>query len=333
MRLLFLAFALKACFTLSTCSRLTFPSDVTAGPPSPIFQFGSAVEIEDLVVRPNGKILFTTPSPAAEVWQINPFQANGSAEIIAQFNRTSALGITQVDIDVFAVSTGNIGPGFSGVVGSFAIHLLDFTHGRVAIGQSIDVPDAKFLNKLTMLDSPSPILLASDSQRGLVYGIHLASGSAQPLLQDHATMNATPSFPNGINGIQRVGRFIYYTNSSKGLFCRVGLHPNGTTAGPFEIVANVSNAVPLPDGFTVLPDDRAFVAGSNQVLYIRADGRYNVFDGGVNRKELAGVTSAQFGVDSNATTLFLTTSGHISEPATISFNEPGKVISVDVHGL
>lgn len=327
------ALALAACFTLMACLRLTPSSDVTAEPLSPIFQFRNAVEIEDLVVRPNGKILFTTPSPAAEIWQINPSQANGTAEIIAHFNRTSALGITEVDVDVFAVSTGNIGPGFTGVVGSFAVHLLDFTRGPVEISRSIAVPDARFLNKLTMLDSPWPTLLASDSQRGLVYGIHLPSGSARPLLQDNATMNATPDFPNGINGIQHVGRYLYYTNSSKGLLCRVGLHPSATTAGPFEIVANVSNAVPLPDGFTVLPDGRAFVAGSNQILYVRPDGTYNVFEGGVNDKELAGATSAQFGVGPNASTLFLTTSGHISKPATIAFTEPGKIMSVEVHEL
>lgn len=327
------ALTLVSCFFLTACTQLVHRSDVATGPLSPVFQFGNAVEIEDLVVRPNGNVLFTTPSPAAEVWQINPARTNGSAELIARFNKTSALGITQVDNEIFAVSTGNLGPGFSGVVGSFAVHLLDFSHRPAEIIQSIDVPNAKFLSKLSMLDGHSLTLLASDSQRGLVYAIHLATGLARPLLQDNATMGATSEFPNGINGIQRVGKHLYYTNSSKGLFCRVTLSPNGTAASPFEIVADISNAVPLPDGFTVLPDGRAFVAGSNQILYIRPDGTYVVITGGANDEELAGVTSARFGVGRNTSTLFLTSSGHISKPATVSFVGPGKIVSAEVYGL
>ena len=326
------ALTFAACVCLA-CTRPDHRSDIATGPLSRVFQFGNAVEIEDLAVRPNGHILFTTPSPTAEVWQINPAQTNGSAELIARFNKTSALGITPVDTDIFAVSTGNLGHEFSGVVGTFAVHLLDFSRGIAQVSRSIEVPNAKFLNKLTMLTGDSPTLLASDSQRGLVYVIDLATGLARPLLQDTPTMGATPKFPNGINGIMRVGKYLYYTNSSKGLFCRVALPPNGHVASSFEVVADISNAVHLPDGFTVLPDGGAFVVGSNQILYIRPDGTYKVIAGGANDTELAGVTSARIGVGQNTNTLFLTSSGHISKPANISFVEPGKVASVEVHGL
>lgn len=331
MKLLSLAVAF-ATYSLTVNAR-SATSDIAAGHLTPIFQFGQSVEIENLAVRPNGNILFTTPSPSAEVWQINPSQNNGSAERVAIFDKTSALGITQVDPTVYAVSVGNLSSTMSGVVGSFAIHLLDFARGSVQVTKTIEVPDAKFLNKLAMLDRSSRILLATDSQRGLVYAIDLNSGVTKILLQDSATMNATASFFNGVNGIQRVKDFVYYTNSAKGLLCRVHVSADGVSSGRFETVANITSSLPHPDDFAILPDGRAFIVGSNEVLYVDARGRYKVIEGGVNNKELAGVTSAQLGVGQNTTTLFLTTSGHISKPASFSFTEPGRILSLEIDGL
>ncbi|KAJ5162335.1 Six-bladed beta-propellerlike protein [Penicillium capsulatum] len=312
---------------LATCTLAT--SDVGAEPkPQPQFQFGNAVEIEDLVLRPNGNILFTTPSPSAEVWEIHPGTANGSAQRVVSLHGTSALGIAQVNPDVYAVSAGNLSTGMKGVEGSFAIHLVDMSQGRAKIKQSIAVPEAKFLSKLSKLGS-SGTLLASDSQRGRIYTIDLAAAKTRTLLADVATMNGTTSFPNGVNGIQYSGDHIYYTNSAKGLFCRVGL-ANGNAAGKSEIVANITDAVPLPDSFAIRSDGHAYIAGSNQVLHVGPGGKFDVAAGSARGKQLAGATSVKFGVGENLRTLFVSTSGHISKPATSSYEEPGKIVSVEV---
>lgn len=319
-------------FALTAGLRLAAASNISAGKISTNFQFGNSVEIEDLVVRPNGNILFTTPSPSAEVWQINPAKSNGSAERVAALHSTSALGIAQVDTSVYAVSAGNLSSGMSGVMGSFAIHLLDLSKGRAEITREIPVPEAKFLSKLSMLNTSEPTLLASDSQRGRVHAIDLKSGKTRTLLQDAATMNSTSSFPNGVNGIQHVGNHIYYTNSAKGLFCRTGISSTGSPSGKFETVANITTAVPFPDNFAIRPDGHAFISGSNQVLHVAPDGEFNVIAGGAKGTQLAGVTSAKFGAGQSSRTLFVTSSGHISMPGA-SYVEPGKIVSFEVLGL
>lgn len=297
-----------------------------------IFQFGQLVEIENSFIQPNGKLLFTTPSPSAQLWQVDPSQGNITAKLVSSFDSPSALAVHSISDSRYAVTTGQVVAGPSGVVGSFSLHVLDVSDcGQASLVKTIPVADAKFLNKMVPLHPGSDVMLVGDSQKSRIYAVDTASGDVQVVLQDDATMGSNASvFPVGINGLQRVGPFLYYVNSSKGTLNRVMLGPDGQAVGDFEVVADFSDTVKLPDDFAVLPNGEAFIAGSNQILQVSPDGSYQSIAGGINDKTFAGATSARLDQAGDSLSLYITTSGHISSPSTVKFVEPGKILKVDL---
>ncbi|KUL90575.1 hypothetical protein ZTR_00184 [Talaromyces verruculosus] len=316
---------------------LLSPSDacVTADSISPVFQFGYNAEIENLAVRPNGNILFTEPSPAANVWEINPLAVNGSAQLRAQFpNVTTALGISSIGDDVFAITTGDVGASFAGELGTFAVHILKYTGVNTAqITKTISIPQGKLVNKITPLDPASDVILVSDPESYHILAVNITSGAIRTVLQDAETMNATSSFPIGVNGLQTIDSTLYYINSAKALLCRVNINPDGTAAGPYEIVANISSSLLLPDDFAILPSGEAFIAGSNEILYVQPDGNFSVIAGGEQELQLAGATSAIFGIGNQKHTLYVSTSGHDSKPGNSTDITPGKIVRINISGL
>lgn len=299
---------------------------------SKVFQFGQDAGIENLAVRPNGNILFTESSPAAKVWEINPLAKNGSAIVRAQFpNVTTALGISSIGNDMFAITTGDVGADFAGRVGTFAVHLLAYTGADTAeITKTIDIPQGKLVNKITPMDPISDVILISDSQSYSILAVSISTGEIRTVLQDAETMTATDSFPIGVNGIRTLGNNLYYTNSAQGLFCHVELYDDGTAAGSYEIIANISSKLLLPNDFAILPTGEAFIAGSNEVLYVQPNGAYSVFVGAELSLELAGATSALFGVGPTADVLYLTSNGKDSSPGNSTVVVPGSVTAIEV---
>lgn len=332
---------LSSLLAVSTLTETTaaFPSAsrsrVTAKSISTVFQFGYDAEIENLAVRPNGNILFTEPSPGANVWEIDPSIVNGSAILRKDFpDVTTALGVSSIGPDVFAVTTGDVGSGFAGDVGTFAVHILRYTsNNTVQTTGPIRIPEGKLVNKITPLDPPSDVILVSDPESYHVLSVNLRTGAIKTVLHDAETMNATTSFPIGVNGIRTVGKYLYYINTAKALLARVALNRDGSAAGPYEIVANISRTLLEPDDFTVLPSGDAFIAGSNEIVHVQPDGKFSVLAGGEHQLQLAGATSALFGVGPKSNILYVTTTGHGSAPGNTTFVEPGKVVAIEINGL
>ena len=72
-----------------------------------VYEFPNETWVENLGQRANGKILVTLIS-APEVWEIDPLTTPPTAELIYRFpDATSALGIAEYQLDVFAVNVGN----------------------------------------------------------------------------------------------------------------------------------------------------------------------------------------------------------------------------------
>lgn len=153
------------------------------------------------------------------------------------------------------------------------------------------------------------------------------------MLQDAETMNATSSFPIGVNGLQTIDSTLYYINSAKALLSRVDINPDGTAAGPYEIVANISSSLLLPDDFAILPSGEAFIAGSNEILYVQPDGNFSVIAGGEQELQLAGATSAIFGIGKQKHTLYVSSSGHDSKPGNSTDITSGKIVVIKISGL
>ncbi|GAD98455.1 hypothetical protein NFIA_026140 [Paecilomyces variotii No. 5] len=327
--------AVSALTETATSLPSAFSSRVRVKSISTVFQFGYDAEIENLAIRPNGNILFTEPAPGANVWEIDPSIANGSAILRKDFpDVTTALGVSSIGPDTFAITTGDVGTGFAGEVGTFAVHVLRYTSENTSqTAGPIHIPGGKLVNKITAFDPPSDVILVSDPESSHVLSVNLKTGAIKTVLHDAETMNATTNFPIGVNGIRTAGKYLYYINTAKALLSRVAVNRDGTAAGPYEIVANISSTLLEPDDFAVLPSGDAFIAGSNEIVHVQPDGKYSVLAGGEHQLQLAGATSALFGVGCKSNILYVSTTGHGSAPGNTTFLEPGKIVAIEVSGL
>ena len=148
-----------------------------------IYQFPNtpSTDIENVAIRPNGQLILsiiTSPS----VYTLDPSGANPTAVHLHDFaNAASCLGITEVASDQFAIVVGNVSTTtFSGVPGTFVIYKINFTQSPPAFTTIATVPQAKILNGLTHVASNPSIILAADSEQGIIYSINAATEQFQP---------------------------------------------------------------------------------------------------------------------------------------------------------
>ncbi|TKA32388.1 hypothetical protein B0A50_01494 [Salinomyces thailandicus] len=283
---------------------------------SRIFQYGDPTySIENLAIRSNGAILFTPPFPAAALYQVSPTTGNSSFETVANNvqlgNASFALGITELYPDVFAVITGTLNQ-----TGTFKIHTVDFnvqTEGGSKGPQvklTNEVPEARLLNGLAAVDQESGVLLASESYLGEVLRIDTVNGKHSVVARG-ATYEALPGATEaaasiGINGIRKLGGSLYFLNSSKKFFGKLGVDAKGYAVGVPEVVANLTAVQALPDDVALAEDGKAFIAGSDKIVEVSSQGKVSVLIGGEGVATVAGDTSAQLGKGAKSSTLYVT---------------------------
>ena len=135
----------------------------------------------------------------------------------------------------------------------------------------------------------------------------------------------------GINGIQIQNSYLYFTSSTQGLFARVAIHPNGTAAGPIEVVASLGG---FGDDFALDRAGDAYI-GTNPddtLIKVTPAGNVTLVAGNINSTAVAGATSTHFGrTAADKSILYITTSGRFTNAAGQQTFIPGEVIAV--HGL
>ena len=271
-----------------------------------IYQFPNRpfTDIESVAIRPNGQLILgivTTPS----VYTLDTSQANPTAIHLHDFaNATSCLGITEIASDQFAIAVGNVSTTtFLGVPGTFSIYKIDFTKVPTVFTKIASVPKAKILNGMTHVASNPSIILAADSEQGIIYSINAVTGAVSAAIQSSA-FASTASFPLGVNGIHASGDVLYYSNSALGTYGMMPINANGQSAGSATVLAHSSSGNTYDD-FTLSATNNAFVANHrNSVAEITPGGVQTTT---VNSTDIVQPSSAIFGSDGK--TIYLVTGG------------------------
>jgi sugar lactone lactonase YvrE len=220
------------------------------GAVTPLIRFPSGTFLENLVVLPDGRVLFTSYfARRVEMW--GPGGHTTFAE--TPFHPVS-LGLLP---DGRIALTGHGVPFLQGPAalrGTNALALLS-PEGRVVARHA--VPDAVFLNGT--LVRPSGEMLVVDSALGRVWALG-ADGAARVWL-DHAALapsEARPGIP-GANGIKAAGGDLLLSNSASGMLLR--LAAGSPTAEPRGVAR-----FPGIDDFAVLPDGTVWAATHGSAL-------------------------------------------------------------------
>jgi sugar lactone lactonase YvrE len=216
--------------------------------PETLARFPNGTFLENLVVEPGGRVLFT----------------NYFARRIEQWSR-GAGGALFTEVPDHPVSLTALGDGGY----ALAVHGASFMDGPAAmrgraallllgadgsVTRRIALPEAIFPNG-GLLIAPGVLLLA-DSALGRVWQVELATGAASIWLE-HPLLAPVVGQPYpGVNGIKRAGDAVLLSNSAQRSLLRVRL--GGTTAqGAPELMARMTGGV---DDFAVARDGTIYAA-------------------------------------------------------------------------
>ena len=316
-------------------------SSPAKSPIQTIYEFPNETWVENIAVRSSGQLLVTIVT-TPDLYQVDPFSSS-PATLVHRFpHATSATGIAEVQPDVFVVVVGNwSSTTFTTTNGSYSVWKVDLRpfelrkNGittKAAVSKIADIPEASFLNGLTLLAPLSPYLLTSDSGLGVVWRVNYLTGEYKIVL-DNALFKPVPGqIALGINGIRTRDSSAYFTNSFQGLFGRVPISSVGTATGPYEVIAYNGAG----DDFAFDREGNAYIAQDpgDALEQVTPEGKVTVLAGNVNETVLEGDTSAAFGRTwKDFETLYVTTNGGISGAVAGTSIVGGKVLAVDVLAL
>jgi hypothetical protein len=311
----------------------------------PLVQFPNLTWVENIAVRPNGKLLvtlFTSP----DLYQIDPFAKPPSPQLVATFpSALGILGITEIADDVWAITKGN----FSSVTGvaapaSFSVWQADFStcskpDDAPQLSRIADNPAATMLNgATTVAGKGSRYLLFADSLAGVLWRLDLKTAKFDVVLNDTATQpDATfGAFGFGANGVHtRDGDgYLYFTNTNLGFF-RVPIHDDGLPSGKPQLLANFT----FGDDFAFDPrgGDAIIARGRNDAIAKLAmdDARlttlaYKNADADVL---IEGNTAVAFGrTRRDRSTVYVTTNGGMTDSGLVPGTPVvgGRVLAIDL---
>ena len=289
-----------------------------------IFQFPATpfTSIENVSIRPNGDLILTSTS-LPHIYLLDPTQSNPSAELLYAFpNATATLGITETSADVFAVVVGNASlTTFEGVPGSFSIWSVNFQTSNVPTVKKIAaIPQAKLLNGMTHPNN-ADIVLAADSEQGIIYSLNIRSGVSAVAIQNSAFAPVGEN-PLGINGLHldAAGTTLYFTNSAAGTFGSIPINGKGEATGAVTIIANDAEGY-LYDDFAVDNQGNSWITDHpDAVVEVSKAGQQITILNSTNNMQ---PTSAVFSMGGQ--TLYVVTNGDAT-----THSESGQVFAVNI---
>ena len=214
--------------------------------PRPLARFPNGTFLENLVLRPDGSVLFTSYfAKAVEGWS----EAGGAKTFAAVPGHPVSLAA--LPAGGFALVTHGV-PFTAGpetLRGSCAVLLLD---ADGAVGRTIPLPAAIFPNGC-LLAAPETLLVV-DSALCRVWSLDLGSGEVGVWLED-AALAPDPAQPGrpGVNGIKPApggGAMLLSTSATQRLL-RVKLDAAGAPSGAPALVGTfpgIDDFWPMPDG-------------------------------------------------------------------------------------
>lgn len=216
--------------------------------PEILARFPNGTFLENLVVLPNGDVLFTNYfARALERWSPAAGQSR-FAEVPAHPVSLTALPEGRFALVVHGAPF-NGGP--AAMRGQAAV-LIIAPDGGVA--QRIAMPNSIFPNGAILL-APN-LLLVADSALGRIWALDLATGENRVWLE-HPTLAPVAGRPSpGVNGLKRMGDGLMISNSAQRLLLRVALAGTEAAGAPAP-VAQMTTGV---DDFAVAPDGTIYAA-------------------------------------------------------------------------
>ncbi|KAK8120807.1 hypothetical protein PG999_004927 [Apiospora kogelbergensis] len=308
-----------------------------------IYQFPNLTALENVAVRFSGKLLVTLPT-APELYQVDPFHPVNASLVYRFPNATALLGIAEIDHDVFAVVVGTVNPP-NPVPGSFSVWRVDMRQFETREDGSVvrkatariitAIPEGALLNGLIRLPG-TPFILVADSGLGVVWRVHTKTAAYTQVLASELMRPPPEGGVLGVNGIRIFGGALYFTNTLQGLFGRVAIRVHGpgagTAAGEYTVVARNGRA----DDFAFDARGNAYVAQNfdNGIQLITPRGEVSVIAGAKNSTVLESDAACAFGrTPRDRDTLYVVTSGGLSETIPGTYREGGKIVAVHVDKL
>ncbi|KAF5971917.1 hypothetical protein FBULB1_8967 [Fusarium bulbicola] len=336
-----------------------------------VFQLGSKPSFfESITVRPSGTLIVTRQD-TNEMWEIDPVSGTGKC-IVTVPDVVSVTGIAQVLPDVYAFGAGTYRlENHQGTVpGSYSVWVVDLRGTAPDLRLVVKMPEVGQLNGIAAWDAEA--VLAADSYYGRIYHVDLITGSYIVSFDD-TTLKDPPSAPvrMGVNGVkvrQVDGiQYVYYTNTTRMLFCRVPVADDVKPASPVEILATgyiphtiavgtmfeghssaaipedvgrtITNPLPpstvglVPDDFCIANDGTIYMTThpTNMVIRIPPNGGEGiVIAGGFVSWDVASATACALGVtDADKNILYVTTAGGNVVPIN-GQTEGAKIVGIRV---
>ncbi|CAI6335537.1 unnamed protein product [Periconia digitata] len=329
-----------------------------------VFQLDSKPSFfESILVRPGGTLLLTRQD-TNEFWEVDPI--SGSGNCIAKIpNVESLTGFTQISPDVYAVGAGSyrLANHEGTVPGSYSIWIVDLSdtpNSEPKIHLVTKIPEIGQLNGVATWDSET--ILIADSYHGKIYRANVTSGTYS-ICFEHETTTDPPDTPlkmsvNGIKVRQDTSgtSYIYYTNTTRLLFCRVPVDTNIRPIGAVEVLAcgfvpaehavgtafeSISSssqgntAMPwfMPDDFCFSRNgDTAYIAShpTNMVFKTELEGSGGTsrIAGGLKEWDVASGTACALGVgEGGEEVLYVSTAG-ANELPIVGETEAAKVVAI-----
>ena len=214
--------------------------------PRPLARFPNGTFLENLVLRPEGGVLFTSYfAKAVEAWS----EAGGAATFATVPGHPVSLAALPAGGYALAIHGVPFTAGPEALRGSCAVLLLD---AAGAVRRTIPLPEAIFPNGC-LLTAPETLLVV-DSALGRVWSLDLGTGAVGVWLDDPALAPdpAQPGRP-GVNGIKPApgGGAMLLSNTATRQLLRVPLDAVGAPAGPPVTVGTfpgIDDFWPMPDG-------------------------------------------------------------------------------------
>ncbi|RWA08830.1 hypothetical protein EKO27_g6277 [Xylaria grammica] len=307
-------------------------------PTHTIFQLKEAgTWFENIAVRPNGDLLVTMLAPTPSLYTLRrPYSPTREFCLLHTFDdATGLLGITETDIDTFAVISSKFADASTPVIGSSAVWEASFQHDKLHTRKVAGLPDLALPNGITTVPGSSAVLVG-DCLGGTVTHCDMRTGATEVML---ARPEMAP-LPNeaeslGINGIHYQPGYLYWSNSSLAtLFrMRVDAHGKPHADAKVETVGKVNAS--FIDDFAVGHSGTSWLATNpnNTIIAIRSNGSSQVVAGDPAKLTIAGCTAAAFGRTlSDSRTLYVVTNGAIRAPVN-GVIEPAKIVAVETVGF
>jgi hypothetical protein len=264
-------------------------------PVSLVYQFPAGTFIENVAVRPNDNILaIANTSPL--LYEIDPDAGPGvtvAYDFSVAGNALQSIVELYEDIFYIQVVSCSILKNVTCSEGSGRIWGIDFNHQPPKAHQVAQIPEAKFLNGVAVLNQDKGLIIFSDNTAGQFWTLNVYTAAYNLSIPD-PLMNGNGS--RGINGVRVRNTDIWFVNSDTGTLQRLPVDTsNGVATGSVVTVAMGLK----PDDFELERrphPKRAYVTNGIIAELVEVDltngNITRVFTGGPS---FSGLTSARWG--------------------------------------